>query len=119
MECPHHRERKISPAWTFSVSYGNCTSVRDRHFNSIDLDTYGPHTTGDGLLSIGLQPGATFDNSNYRAEIAGVLKLGFTTHELLLGRLAETFGTVHLDHCACHLSGRTPRAACHVPTEHL
>ena len=59
--------------------------MRDRHFNTIDLNTYGPGTNGDGLLSIGLQPGATFDNSNYRAEVAGALNTGFMKHQLLIG----------------------------------
>lgn len=76
---------KISPAWGLSLSYGNSHLVRDRHFNTVDLDEYGPNTDGDGLLSIGLQPGATFDNDNYRAEVAGVVKLAFMEHELLVG----------------------------------
>lgn len=74
-----------SPAWELSASFGNSHIVRDRHFNTIDLDVYGPDTTGDGNLAIGLQPGATFDNSNYRAEMAGVVNTGFIAHELLLG----------------------------------
>ncbi len=76
---------KISPAWALSASYGNSHIVRDRHFNTVDLDNYGPDTNGNGNLSISLQPGATFDNSNYRVEIAGALKTGFIAHELLLG----------------------------------
>lgn len=75
----------ISPAWALSLSYGNSHLVRDRHFNTIDLNTYGPSTNGNGLLSIGQQPGATFDNSNYRADIAGALNLWFMKHQLLLG----------------------------------
>jgi iron complex outermembrane receptor protein len=76
---------KISPAWALSASYGNSHIVRDRHFNTVDLDNYGPDTNGNGNLSISLQPGATFDNSNYRMEIAGAVKTGFIAHELLLG----------------------------------
>jgi iron complex outermembrane receptor protein len=76
---------KISPAWALSASYGNSHIVRDRHFNTVDLDNYGPDTNGNGNLSISLQPGATFDNTSYRAEIAGALRTGFITHELLLG----------------------------------
>lgn len=76
---------KISPAWALSLSYGNSHLVRDRHFNTIDLDEYGPNTDGDGLLSIGLQPGATFDNDNLRGEVAGVVKVAFMEHELLVG----------------------------------
>ena len=76
---------KISPAWALSLSYGNSHLVRDRHFNTIDLDQYGPDTNGEGRLSINLQPGANFENDNYRAELAGAVKLGFTEHELLVG----------------------------------
>jgi iron complex outermembrane receptor protein len=76
---------KISPAWALSASYGQSHLVRDRRFNTIDLDQYGPTTDGDGLLSISLQPGATFDNENYRAEIAGALSLWSMQHELLIG----------------------------------
>jgi iron complex outermembrane recepter protein len=76
---------KISPAWALSASHGNSHIVRDRHFNSMDLDTYGPGTSGDGVLSIGLQPGATFENTGYRAEVAGAAQLGFTRHEVLMG----------------------------------
>ena len=75
----------ISPAWQLSASYGTSRLVRDRHNNTIDLDDYGPNTSGDGVMSIGLQPGATFDNENYRAEVAGAATLGFTKHEALLG----------------------------------
>jgi iron complex outermembrane recepter protein len=76
---------KISPAWAFSASYGNSHIVRDRHFNTIDLTTYGPDTNGNGALSIGLQPGATFENSNSRVEIGGAFRSWFMTHQLLLG----------------------------------
>ncbi|HEX3838559.1 MAG TPA: TonB-dependent receptor, partial [Steroidobacteraceae bacterium] len=76
---------RISPAWDLSVSYGSSHLVRDRHFNTIDLDTYGPNTNGSGLLSISLQPGATFDNSNYRADLAGAEDLWFMKHEFLFG----------------------------------
>jgi iron complex outermembrane receptor protein len=80
----------ISPAWAVSVSYGSSHLVRDRLFNSIDLNTYGPNTNGEGLLSVAQQPGATFDNSNYRADIAGALNLWFMKHQLLLGASQNT-----------------------------
>ncbi len=75
----------ISPAWSLSASYGRSYLERDRRFNNLDLDNYGPDTNGDGQLTINLQPGATNNNSNYRAEVAGVMNLGFMRHELLLG----------------------------------
>ena len=76
---------KLSPAWALSASYGSSHIVRDRHFNTVDLDNYGSDTNGDGNLGISLQPGATFDNASYRAEFAGALKTGFIAHELLVG----------------------------------
>jgi iron complex outermembrane receptor protein len=76
---------KISPAWALTASYGTSHLVRDRHFTTIDLNTYGPNTNGVGILSITLQPGATFDNSNYRMDLAGAVKLWFMTHQLLIG----------------------------------
>jgi iron complex outermembrane receptor protein len=76
---------EISPAWSLSAAYGSSQIVRDRRFNTIDLDDYGPHTSGDGILSIGLQPGATFENSGYRAEVAGAANLWFMRHEVLAG----------------------------------
>jgi iron complex outermembrane receptor protein len=76
---------KPSPAWALAASWGTSHIVRDRHFNTIDLDTYGPSTTGNGVLSIGLQPGATFENTSSRVEMAGALASWFMQHELLLG----------------------------------
>jgi len=76
---------KMSPAWALFASYGNSHISRDRHFNTIDLDTYGPGTSGDGVLSIGLQPGAAFENTGYRTEVAGATDLWFMRHELLIG----------------------------------
>lgn len=76
---------RISRTWALSGSYGSSDIRRDRRLNTIDLDEYGPNTNGDGNLSIGLQPGADFENTNYRLELAGALKTGPVTHELLVG----------------------------------
>jgi iron complex outermembrane receptor protein len=76
---------KWSPAWSAAMSYGRSHLDRDRRFSTLDLNEYGPQTNGEGLLSINLQPDATYDNSNYRAEIAGAFNLGFTRHQLLFG----------------------------------
>jgi iron complex outermembrane receptor protein len=106
---------KISPAWALSVSYGNSHLVRDRHFNTIDLDTYGPDTTGDGLLTIGQQPGQTFDNSNYRTEIAGALNLWFMKHELLLGasqNIREAFNSTNVRATCPGETPTAPRVTC-------
>lgn len=76
---------KISPAWALAASAGNSRLVRDRHFNTIDLDDYGADTDGNGTLGIGLQPGATFENRNSRVELAGAFDSWFMRHELLAG----------------------------------
>jgi iron complex outermembrane recepter protein len=76
---------KWSRAWALSVSYGTSHLERDRHFSTLDLDTYGPNTNGEGLLSIDLQPGSTNDNSNYRAEVAGAFNVWITKHQLEMG----------------------------------
>ena len=89
--------------------------MRDRHFNTIDLDTYGPDTTGDGLLTIGQQPGATFDNSNYRAEIAGALNLGFMQHQLLLGasqNIRDAFNSTNVPATCPGATPTAPRVTC-------
>jgi iron complex outermembrane receptor protein len=106
---------KISPAWALALSYGNSHLVRDRRFNTIDLNTYGPNTNGDGLLSIGQQPGATFDNSNYRAEIAGALNLGFMKHQLLLGasqNIRDAFNSTNVPATCPGATPTAPRVTC-------
>lgn len=106
---------RISPAWVASASYGNSHLVRDRHFNSIDLDTYGPNTNGIGQLSVGLQPGATFDNRNYRAEIVGAVKVWFMTHELLVGasqNIRDAFNTVNTNATCPGATPTAPRVTC-------
>jgi iron complex outermembrane receptor protein len=106
---------RISPAWALSVSYGTSHLVRDRHFNTIDLDTYGPSTNGDGLLTIGQQPGATFDNSNYRGEIAGALNLWFMQHQLLLGasqNIRDAFNSTNVPATCPGATPVAPRVTC-------
>jgi iron complex outermembrane recepter protein len=76
---------RFLPAWELTVSYGSSRATRDRNFNTLNLTTYGPVTNGNGLLSIGQQPDATNDNSNYRADLAGAVPLWFMKHQLLLG----------------------------------
>jgi iron complex outermembrane recepter protein len=101
---------RITPAWALTASYGNSHLERDRHANQIDLDEYGPNTDGAGVLTIRLQPGGTFENTNYRAELAGALHLGFTQHELLIGatqNIRENF-TANAVPATC--PGATPTA---------
>jgi iron complex outermembrane receptor protein len=105
----------ISPAWALSVSYGNSHLVRDRHFSSIDLNTYGPNTDGTGLLSIGLQPGSTYDNQNYRGELAGAVKTWFMTHQILLGasqNIRDSAATINGNATCPGATPTAPRATC-------
>ena len=101
---------KLAPAWALSASYGNSHLVRDRHFNTIDLDEYGSNTSGYGLLSIGLQPGATFDNDNYRLEVAGALHLGFTEDEVLVGTTQNVRDGFTSANTPANCPGATPGA---------
>jgi iron complex outermembrane receptor protein len=99
---------KISPAWVFSASYGNSHLARDRRQSTIDLDRYGANTSGDGTLSIGSAPGATYENTSSRSEIAGAANLGFMHHELLIGvsrNIRDTFTAANVP-VAC--PGATP-----------
>lgn len=101
---------RIAPAWAFSASYGNSHLVRDRHSNTIDLDQYGPQTDGDGQLTIRMQPGATFENANYRAELAGALHLWFMEHELLIGATQNVRDGFTANSVSATCPGATPTA---------
>ena len=106
---------KVSPAWEISVSYGFSHLVRDRHATSIDLNTYGPGTDGSGLLTISLQPGAMFDNSNYRAELAGAFDIGFTRHQFLLGasqNIRDSFNSTTFSATCPGATPDAPRVEC-------
>lgn len=106
---------RISPAWALTASYGTSHLVRDRRFTTIDLNTYGPNTNGTGLLSIGLQPGATFDNSNYRLDLAGAVKLWFMTHQVLIGasqNIRDAFNSTTLQATCPGATPMAPRTAC-------
>ena len=72
----------INDAWALTVSGGTSHLVRSRRFNTLNpLDL----TTGEGTLSISLQPDLTFKNVNTRAELAGTFNTWFLTHEVLIG----------------------------------
>lgn len=101
---------RISSSWALSASYGNSHIVRDRHFNTIDLDTYGPDTNGDGILTIGLQPGAMFDNDSYRAELEGMLSLLSMQHRLLVGASRNTRDAFTSTSVPATCPGSTPDA---------
>jgi iron complex outermembrane receptor protein len=106
---------RISPAWALSASYGSSHLVRDRHFNTVDLDNYGADTDGNGILGIGLQPGATFDNSNYRMEIAGAANTWFMKHHLLIGasqNIRDAFNSLTIPVTCPGATPTAPRAPC-------
>lgn len=101
---------RIAPAWELTVSYGSSHVMRDRNFNTLNLATYGPDTNGNGLLSIGQQPDATNDNSNYRADLAGAVSLGFTKHQLLLGASQNIRDSFTVNSVPVTCPGATPVA---------
>jgi iron complex outermembrane receptor protein len=101
---------RIVPSWELKVSYGSSRLARDRNFSTLNLTTYGPNTNGNGVLSIGQQPDATNDSSNYRADLAGAASLWFMKHQLLLGasqNIRDSF-TVNSVRVTC--PGTTPTA---------
>jgi iron complex outermembrane receptor protein len=105
----------LSPSWELSASYGDSHLQRDRHASTIDLNTYGPTTDGNGQLTINEQPGATFENSNYRVELAGAVRLWFTTHELLLGasqNIRDAFNSTTIVATCPGATPSAPRVAC-------
>jgi iron complex outermembrane receptor protein len=106
---------RFVPTWELTVSYGSSRLTRDRNFSTISLDTFGPNTNGNGLLSIGQQRGGAADNSNYRADLAGAVTTGFMKHQLLLGasqNIRDSF-TVNSVPVTCPGDAPTaPRVAC-------
>ena len=102
---------KISPAWALSVSYGNSHLVRDRHFNTIDLNTYGPdhewrraarHRAATGCNVRQLQ----LSSRNRR-------RTECVVHETPVAArcLAEHSGRLQLGERSGHLSGRNAHGA--------
>jgi len=89
------------------ASYGSSHLVRDRHFNTIDLEQYGANPTAWPLESIGLQPGAPYDNSNDRAEIAGALNLGSTN--IIADRRSQNIRDAFTSTTTAALARTTPR----------
>lgn len=106
---------RLSQAWALSASYGSSNVVRDRHFNTIDLDTYGPNTNGNGNLNVGLQPGGEFDNSNYRAELVGAIDTWGIKHELLIGgsqNIRDAFNSTTVQVTCPGATPTAPRVTC-------
>jgi iron complex outermembrane receptor protein len=103
---------KLSPAWVASISAGTSRVVRDRHFNTLNPTNY---VTGEGTLTISLQPGSTFKNTNTRAELAGTFNTGFLTHELLVGasqNVRDAFNSTNVNVTCPGATPTSPRVPC-------
>ncbi len=73
---------RISPQFALTVEGGQAITERDRNFSQ--LENYGG-PTGDGILRIFRTRDQRYRNRNARAELAGVLRTGFVTHNLIAG----------------------------------
>jgi iron complex outermembrane receptor protein len=74
---------KFSPAWELSASYGTSDMTRYRKAGYIDFGK--PLGNDNYTLTIGNAPRERNFNKNYRAELAGVIKLGLFTNNILIG----------------------------------
>ena len=77
-----HVEWRVTKQWSIMAEAGRSHEERDRNlgiFTGYNL------TTGNGTLGVRLAPGTTYDNQNYRAEIAGAFTTGPLEHQLSLG----------------------------------
>jgi iron complex outermembrane receptor protein len=98
---------RINDAWALTVSGGTSHLVRNRRFNTLNpIDL----TTGEGTLSISLQPDLTFKNVNTRAELAGTFNTWFLTHEVLIGASQNVRDAINSTSVAANCPGVTPAA---------
>lgn len=74
---------KFHPNWELSASYGISDFTRYRHLSYIDFGR--PLAGGNYSLTVGNAPQDRFFNTNYRAELAGVIDLGFVKNNILIG----------------------------------
>ena len=77
----------FSNNWTGLVEVGQAHVTRDRKFSQFNLTNA---ITGAGTLALTFQPGQQYDNSNIRAEVAGLVKTGSVSHDLTFGYTRNT-----------------------------
>jgi len=86
-----HVEWRITSHWSLMAEAGRSHELRDRHLGI--FTGYNP-VTGDGVtvagkivppLGVRMAPGTTYENQNYRAELAGAFRTGPLEHQLSLG----------------------------------
>lgn len=73
---------RISDQWALTVEGGQALTQRDRDFSQ--LENYGG-PTGTGTLRVFRTRDQQYRNRNARAELAGVVRTGFVTHNLVAG----------------------------------
>jgi iron complex outermembrane receptor protein len=74
---------KFTPRWELSASAGFSDFSRDRHFSYIDFGK--PLPGGNYTLTVANSPQDKFLNRNIRAELAGVVPIGFIKNNILIG----------------------------------
>ena len=111
---------KINDAWSVTIAGGDSYLERTRHFQTLTPTNL---TTGDGVLSIGLQD-TRYQNRSLRGEVAGTFYTGPFLHEVLFGaadNLKDTWapasqkadclgGVTKAPGAACDQNFFTPRA---------
>ncbi|MGH6617451.1 TonB-dependent receptor, partial [Sphingomonas sp.] len=74
---------KFSPRWELSASAGFSDFTRNRRFSTLDFGK--PLGNGNYTLTVGNAPKDKFLNRNIRAELAGVVPIGFIKNNILIG----------------------------------
>jgi iron complex outermembrane recepter protein len=102
-----HMNWKITDAWNFTVDGGISHEERDRVSSTLNPTNF---VTGAGVLSILMQPGATYNNKTERAEIAGTFYTGPFLHEVLIGAAQNYRALFTSNTVAASCPGATPGA---------
>jgi iron complex outermembrane receptor protein len=76
----------INDNWSALFEAGKARTQRDRHFSQFENYNL---ATGQGTLRIFFQPGAEWDNTNYRTEITGRIPGRWATHDVTFGYTAN------------------------------
>ncbi|HEY4030602.1 MAG TPA: TonB-dependent receptor, partial [Caulobacteraceae bacterium] len=104
-----HVNWKITDAWSLTVDGGESHEKRDRVSSTLAPTNY---ATGEGALSVLMQPDARYTNKNVRAELAGTFYTGpWFLHEVMVGAGDNFRQLFTSDTIAATCPGATPTAA--------
>ena len=77
-----HANWKVTEAWNLGFNYGVSNESRDRISSTLNPTNL---ATGEGALSVLMQPDATYNNKYIAGELAGTFYTGPLLHEILAG----------------------------------